>query len=148
MIRFETSKISDIETLSSMMKDFYAIDNYPISIEKSKVLLNEFIENENLGKSYLIYKEEKIAGYFIITYVFSFEYGGRIAFLDELYIKSEFRNQGIGNDAIEFLKTKTKALNINLIYLEIENHNEKAQNLYLKHNFEMHNRKLMKLKTL
>ena len=147
MIRFETSKISDIETLSSMMKDFYAIDNYPISIEKSKMLLNEFIQNENLGKSYLIYKEEKIAGYFIITYVFSFEYGGRIAFLDELYIKSEFRNQGIGNDAIEFLKTKTNALNINLIYLEIENHNEKAQNLYLKHNFEIHNRKLMKLKT-
>ena len=36
-----------------MMHDFYAIDNYPIDIEVSKKLFQEFIYDENLGKVFI-----------------------------------------------------------------------------------------------
>lgn len=129
-----------------MMQEFYAIDGYPIDIEVTKKLFEEFIANENLGKSYLIYNGSEIVGYAIITYVFSFEYKGRMAFIDELFICKSARGKGIGKLTIDFIKQEAKKANVKMIYLEIENHNQIAQKLYLANNFLIHNRKIMKLK--
>jgi hypothetical protein len=95
MITFQPLETSQIESVTSMMQDFYAIDNYPINIEVSKKLFQEFISNEHLGKAWLIYSEEELVGYVILTFVFSFEYQGRIAFIDELYLKETARGKGI-----------------------------------------------------
>lgn len=146
MVQFKSLETSQIETITKMMQDFYAIDNYPIDIEVSKKLFSEFLSNENLGKSYLIYSEDEIVGYIILTFIFSFEYGGKIAFLDELYINETARGKGIGKLAIPFVKQQCEELNVKLIYLEVENHNENAQKLYLANDFVIHNRKLLKFK--
>ena len=134
-----------------MMQEFYAIDNYPIDIEVSKQLFKEFVSNENLGKAFLICHSNEgriseIIGYVILTFIFSFEYKGRIAFLDELYISKNFRGKGIGKQTIDFIKQEATQLNVKLIYLEVENHNVNAQKLYLANDFETHNRKLLKYK--
>ena len=133
------------------MHCFYAIDNYPIDIEVSKQLFKEFVSNENLGKAFLICHSNEgriseIIGYVILTFIFSFEYKGRIAFLDELYISKNFRGKGIGKQTIDFIKQEATQLNVKLIYLEVENHNVNAQKLYLANDFETHNRKLLKYK--
>lgn len=146
MVQFKSLETSQIETITKMMQDFYAIDNYPIDIEVSKKLFSEFLSNENLGKSYLIYSEDEIVGYIILTFIFSFEYGGKIAFMDELYINETARGKGIGKLAIPFVKQQCEELNVKLIYLEVENHNENAQKLYLANDFVIHNRKLLKFK--
>lgn len=146
MIIFKSLETSQIETITQMMQDFYAIDNYPIDIEVSKNLFQEFISDESLGKSWLIYDDSEIVGYVILTYIFSFEYGGKIAFLDELYLKEIARGKGIGKQTIQFIKEQALLLNVKLLYLEVENHNENAQKLYLANDFEVHHRKLLKFK--
>ena len=146
MVQFKTLQTSQIETITQMMQDFYAIDNYPIDIEVSKKLFQEFISDEKLGKSWLIYDDSEIVGYVILTFIFSFEYGGKIAFLDELYLKEIARGKGIGKQTIHFIKEQAKLLNVKLLYLEVENHNENAQKLYLANDFEVHHRKLLKFK--
>jgi ribosomal protein S18 acetylase RimI-like enzyme len=146
MITFKPLEIRDISTITHMMQDFYAIDNYPMDVEESKKLFQEFITNENLGKSWLIYSEKEIVGYIILTFIFSFEYGGKIAFVDELFIKETARGKGIGKEAIQFIQREVPKLSLKLLYLEVEPHNENAQKLYLAHDFELHNRKLMKYK--
>ena len=146
MTTFKTLEISDIEVITQMMQDFYAIDNYPIDVEVAKTLFQEFISNEHLGKSWLIYSENEIVGYIILTCIFSFEYGGKIAFVDELFIKETARGKGIGKEAIQFIQSEVPKLSLKLLYLEVEPHNENAQKLYLAHDFELHNRKLMKYK--
>jgi ribosomal protein S18 acetylase RimI-like enzyme len=146
MITFKPLEIRDISTITHMMQDFYAIDNYPMDVEESKKLFQEFITNENLGKSWLIYSEKEIVGYIILTFIFSFEYGGKIAFVDELFIQETARGKGIGKEAIQFIQREVPKLSLKLLYLEVEPHNENAQKLYLAHDFELHNRKLMKYK--
>lgn len=146
MTEFKTLKLSDIETVVSMMEEFYAIDNYPIKSDVSKALFEEFISNENLGKAWLIVSDNEIVGYLILTFVFSFEYQGRIAFLDELYVTEKVRGKGIGNEAVTFIKTESHKLSLKLIYLEVEPHNKKAQKLYLANGFESHKRQLMQYK--
>ncbi len=129
-----------------MMQDFYAIDNYPIDIEVSKKLFQEFIENENLGRYWLIFHENEIVGYAILTFVFSFEYKGRMAFLDELYITQSARGKGIGKQTIDFIKQEAEKTKVKMMYLEVENHNKNAQKLYLANDFVIHNRMIMKFK--
>ena len=146
MTTFKPLEISDISIITQMTQDFYAIDNYPMDVEVAKTLFQEFISNEHLGKSWLIYSENEIVGYIILTFIFSFEYGGKIAFVDELFIKETARGKGIGKEAIQFIQREVPKLSLNLLYLEVEPHNENAQKLYLAHDFELHNRKLMKYK--
>ena len=146
MITFKPLEISDIATITAMMQDFYAIDNYPIEVETTKKMFHEFIFTENLGTAWLIVSDTEIAGYIILTYVFSFEYGGRIALLDELFIKETARGKGIGKEAIQFIQQESPKLSLKLLYLEVEPHNENAQKLYLAQDFGFHNRKLMKYK--
>lgn len=146
MTTFKPLEISDISIITQMMQDFYAIDNYPMDVEVAKTLFQEFISNEHLGKSWLIYSENEIVGYIILTFIFSFEYGGKIAFVDELFIKETARGKGFGKEAIQFIQSEVPKLSLKLLYLEVEPHNENAQKLYLAHDFELHNRKLMKYK--
>ena len=146
MTSFKPLEIIDISTITQMMQDFYAIDNYQMDVEVAKNLFHEFISNENLGKSWLIYSENEIVGYIILTFIFSFEYGGKIAFVDELFIKETARGKGIGKEAIQFIQKEVPKLSLKLLYLEVEPHNENAQKLYLAHDFVIHNRKLMKYK--
>ena len=146
MTTFKPLELTNIEVITQMMQDFYAIDNYPMDVEVAKNLFQEFITNEHLGKSWLIYSENEIVGYIILTFIFSFEYGGKIAFVDELFIKETARGKGIGKEAIQFIQREVPKLSLKLLYLEVEPHNENAQKLYLAHDFELHNRKLMKYK--
>jgi ribosomal protein S18 acetylase RimI-like enzyme len=146
MIQFKPLVISDIESVVIMMQEFYAVDNYPINVDVSKTLLTDFISNENLGKAWLIIFNDEIVGYVIITFIFSFEYQGKIAFLDELYVREKFRGNGIGSQTLAFIIEESKQLSLKLIYLEIENHNQNAQKLYIASGFELHNRKLMAYK--
>ena len=146
MTSFKPLEIADIEVITQMMQDFYAIDNYPMDVEVAKKLFQEFISNEHLGKSWLIYSENEIVGYIILTFIFSFEYGGKIAFVDELFIKETARGKGFGKEAIQFIQQEVPKLSLKLLYLEVEPHNENAQKLYLAHDFVIHNRKLMKYK--
>ncbi|NBL63653.1 GNAT family N-acetyltransferase [Flavobacterium sp. NST-5] len=127
------------------MQDFYAIDNYPMDVAVAKSLFFNFLGNENLGKAWLIYADDELVGYVILTFVFSFEYKGRIAFLDELYLSEKARGKGIGKKSLDFIHEQAILLSLKIIYLEVEGHNELAQKLYLSKDFEVHNRKLMKL---
>lgn len=142
---FKPIEVQDIPVVITMMEEFYAIDNYPIDADVSRGLMHEFLENDALGRGWLILKDNEPVGYVILTFVFSFEYKGRIAFLDELFISSTTRGLGFGKQALDFVTEQAKALAVKIIYLEIEGHNTVAQKLYLSKGYAIHNRGLMKL---
>ena len=146
MITFQILQENQIDDIVSMMQDFYAIDNYPIDIEESKQLFKTFIANPNLGKAWLVYQDEEVVGYVILTFIFSFEYKGILAFLDELFIKNQHQGKGFGKQVVQFIQRESSQLNVKMLYLEVEEHNENAQKLYLAHDFEVHNRKILKHK--
>ena len=145
MIEFAPLRASDIEIIVPMMQNFYAIDNYPIEPETTRTLFKQFIEDANLGRCWIISHNKITVGYVILTYVFSFEYQGRIAFLDELYLNENARGKGIGRKTLEFIHQQAIQNELKIIYLEVESHNEVAKKLYLSNDFVIHNRQLMKL---
>jgi len=143
MISFEELKSENINIVTNLMVDFYAIDNYPIDIEKTKNNFEYFIQHPELGRVFEIRYEHEIVGYILFATLFSFEFGGTIAFLDELYISEKMRGKGLGRKAVEFSKTFAEQENYKVLYLEVEPHNISAQELYKKCDFSGHHRGLM-----
>lgn len=147
MATYKSVSLDDIDLLVQMMQDFYAIDGYPMDVDQSKALFSAFISNENLGKAWLIESENQTVGYLILTFIFSFEYGGTIGFVDELYLSEQARGKGIGKQTIGFAQAEAAKLSLKLLYLEVEPHNATAQKLYLAAGFSEHKRQLMRFKT-
>ncbi|PZU82532.1 MAG: N-acetyltransferase [Chryseobacterium sp.] len=140
------ANIPDIPELCQMMKDFYAIDLYPFDENITTENFVKFINNNYYGECFKIVFEDQIAGYIILAKYFSFEFGGEILFLDELYVKPEYQGKSLGKKALEFVKDYSVENNFKIVLLEIENHNEKAKKLYEHYGFQNHKRSLMILK--
>lgn len=143
MIKFELLTESEISETVGHMVHFYAIDGYPINPEKTEILFKNFIENPHLGSCFLIKDESHICGYVLLIRFFSFEMGGYVLLLDELYISPEFQGKGIGKATMAFIKEYAKENDFKKIVLEVEPHNSNAIRLYEKEQFRKHKRDLM-----
>ena len=134
---------SDVDLILGYMQDFYAIDDYPFDAEKSRANLKEFIADEALGVLYLIHEASQPVGYLTLTFGYSFEYGGRDAFIDELYLTEEARGKGIGSAVMMLLEEQAKVHKVKAIHLEVEPHNVKGNRIYQKAGYVSNDRKLM-----
>ncbi len=100
-ISFKNAQSEDIPQILEMMSEFYAIDHYSFDAAINEKNLTEFINNPTLGRLYLIREEATTVGYIVLTFGFSFEYGGRDAFIDEFFLKATHRRKGIGTQTME-----------------------------------------------
>lgn len=142
-LNFRTAVSEDINEVLRMIDEFNAIDQYAFDKEQGFKNLAHLLGHPDLGKIWVLILKEKIIGYVVLAFGFSFEYGGRDAFIDELFIKAPYRNKGFGEKTIDFLTDQAKLLGVNAIHLEVETHNEGGNKLYTKKGFEGNNRKLL-----
>jgi ribosomal protein S18 acetylase RimI-like enzyme len=144
MLTFEKLTFENIDTIVAMMQDFYAIDGYDIDAQVSQENFKTFLDDERLGQSWLIKENDLVLGYIIVVYFFSFEFKGRVALLDELYLNADARGKGVGRKAVEFVKEYVQNQGCKLVLLEVEPHNIPAQKLYESQGFDFHPRNIMR----
>ena len=126
-----------------MMEAFYSIDNYPFNRAESEKNFHEFISNPALGRFWLLHADIEIIGYLILAFGYSFEYGGRDAFIDDFFLKEPFRGKGLGHSILSKLDGEATKLEVKAIHLEVENTNERGRNLYTKTGFKGNDRSLL-----
>jgi diamine N-acetyltransferase len=142
-INFRSATHTDIEWLVAAMREFYAIDDYAFDEKITRAGLGKFIPNEALGKLWLIEGDGKTIGYIVLTFSYSFEFHGRDAFIDELYLVAGARGQGIGKEAMRFIDEKCREYAVHALHLEVERDNIAGQKLYRRFGFADHDRYLM-----
>ena len=140
---FFSASIDHIPHLLEMMEDFYAIDQYPFDQELTSHNILELLHHPEWGRIWLVSMEDQIIGYVVLAFGFSFEYKGKDAFIDELYLKAEHRGQGIGARVISFVIDEAKNLGVKTLHLEAEKHNQSANHLYRKFGFKDNDRFLL-----
>ena len=143
MTTFKELGPGDIERVVLMMRQFSAIDNYPFdSVERSQNL-QLVIDHPGYGRLWLIFQDDVLAGYIFLGFGFSFEFKGRDAFVDELFILPEFQGKGIGKLAIDFIVSEARKAGVKALHLEAEHHNSRGLRLYRQKGFKDHNRFLL-----
>jgi len=141
---FKPATPDDIEALIVMMRDLYAHDGLgPLDEAISRRALLGVIGDATLGRVFLILLANEFAGYAVLTFGYSLEFHGRDAFVDEIYLRAEYRGLGIGKRALEFLTGVCAENGVSALHLEVERSNTQAQAVYRKFGFEDHDRYLM-----
>ena len=143
-VEIREAKARDLPALLRMMKGL-AEQPPAIPFDEGEVraALDKFLGHADLGQAWLLWLGEKPAGYVILTLGYSFEFRGRDAFIDELYIEPEFRRRGLGRRALEFLEEKARASGVNALHLEVDRANDPAMELYRRSGYENHGRHLL-----
>lgn len=142
MNRFRIALPADWPSVAAMMRAYYAEDGYPFAEVAAHTAFREFLAYDFLGRFWVADVGE-VAGYLAVTLGFSFEYGGRDAFIDELYIDEAHRGAGLGREAVAVALDYCRAQDVRAVHLEVEHHRESAYRLYGRMGFELHERRLM-----
>jgi len=140
---FQLVSEQEISTLLPLMREFYAQQHMAFDEAVAGAALQKLSSNPDLGQTYLIFRGQELAGYFAVTFCFSFEFHGRFALLDELYIREPFQRQKLGRAAVEFAQRVCRDAKIKAIRLEVWTGNTGAQSLYKAEGFNTEERFLM-----
>lgn len=135
MPEFVPMQAQHLDEIYSLMAVFYEEEGYSFNKERSSKALEHLLANPSLGHAWVFLVNGTVAGYMIMTYGYSIEFGGYTVLLDELYVRKGMRSQGIGTAALQFLFNKCDELGIRSIDLEVEKSNTKAHEFYLRNNF-------------
>ncbi len=127
-------KESDRNSVIDMMRVFYASD--AVSTNGSdEIFTNDFINCINDSpylEGYVFENDGQTVGYGMIAKSFSTEFGKPCIWIEDIYLKPEFRRLGIGTKFLQFVQ---KSYPDALFRLEVEPENEKAINAYKKCGF-------------
>lgn len=140
---FRPAEVSDFSVLLPMIRALCELDGTPFDERAAGRALAQIIADESLGRVWLIELGNERAGYLVLTFGFSLEFGGRDAFIDELYVREEFRGRGLGRRAIELAERACRERGVGALHLEVERANTTAQELYRRSGFRDHDRYLM-----
>jgi ribosomal protein S18 acetylase RimI-like enzyme len=92
--------------------------------------VRRLLAEPDLGRAWLIERDDGVViGYAIVTWGYDFEFGGRDAYLTELWIDSELRGQGAGAAALAELVTEMKRHAVGALHLLVRPDNP-ARRLY------------------
>jgi RimJ/RimL family protein N-acetyltransferase len=70
-----------------------------------------------------------------MAYTWTFEHGGRVAWLDELYVVPERRSRGIGRAMVARALAAAREAGCRAVDLEVDADHERAEHLYARHGF-------------
>ena len=70
-----------------------------------------------------------VRGFLLLAYTFSQEAGGKVAWIEEIFVEPPYRGQGIGRQFFAFLRERIEP-HCARLRLEVEPDNERAKKLY------------------
>ena len=140
MICMQIEKLTraDFREVLEMMRIFYASDALLVHPDEQTLCttLRCATEENPYLTGYGFWMGEELAGYGMVTKSFSTEMGGICVWIEDIYIRPEFRDQGIGTAFLRFVEEQYRETAVRL-RLEAEPENERAMAVYRKAGFQI-----------
>lgn len=125
----------DKPEIVEMMRVFYASD--AVSTDGSEEIFSNDVDaclsDSPYLEGFVIEESGKIKGYAMIAKSFSTEFGKPCIWIEDLYVKAEYRGLGLGSALLNFI---TESFPDSIFRLEVEDYNEKAIKVYKKCGFD------------
>lgn len=133
MVTISKMQEKDAQEILGMMRDFYAspaiIHDVPQEVLKRDV---EACVGDNPYLEGIVFQADGvIAGYAMLAKSFSTEFGGACIWIEDLYMKPEYRGSGIGTQFFQYLEEQYQGKAV-LLKLEVERENVSAMKVYQK----------------
>jgi len=102
-IKFRKTTEEDIPVILDLIKEIAIYENMLDKVNATEVSLKESIFHNNRAEALFIECNDKVIGYIIYFFNFSTFVGKEGMYIEDLYIKQEYRGHGIGKKAFEVL---------------------------------------------
>lgn len=104
--------------------------------------LERLLADATLGGVWLVEEGHTRVGYAIVTFGYDLEFGGRDAYLTELWIDPTHRGRGAGRAALDSLPAELRAVGVGALHLQVRPENP-AMRLYERAGFVVSPRRIM-----
>ncbi len=120
----------DLDAVLTMMADFNAIEAIAFDRAAFAPRLAQLAGDGALGGVLVFTVDGAPAGYAIVTWGWDLEFGGRDAFLTELYVVAARRGQGVGRAGLAAAEAFAHAGGAHALHLLVRHGNAPARALY------------------
>lgn len=136
---------NDVERLVALMAEFYAEGGYKLNHRRATEAFALLLADERLGQVWFIQAGSQEVGHVVVTFCYSMEYGGLIAFVDDLFVQRAFRRAGLGTAALAKVREFCKTRGVRAMFVETGRTNVAALALYQRVGFVNTDRQLLAL---
>ena len=135
-LAFRVAALEDIDILCELLFELFSQEvEFTPNKEVQQKALKTIIFNENIGDIYVATINEKVVAMVNILYTISTALGNKVAIFEDFIVDKNYRNQGIGENLIDFVFEDLNAKNFSRITLLTDNDNLKAHKFYEKKGF-------------
>ena len=127
---------SDIDALVLLAKQYWrfeAIEGF--DPRRIATMLKRVLADPSLGRLWVATVDGIPEGYLLSVYVFSLEYQGLTAEVDELFVAAKYRGAGVGARLLSVAEQAFRDAGCTRVFLQIGRGNEEARAFYRAHGF-------------
>ena len=103
---------------------------HPVPRAYHESLFDEALRSDEYAGVYMVEDAGRAVGFGVTAKSFSREAGGKVLWLEELYILEECRGRGLGREYFSFIEKYAREHGFTRIRLEVEPDNVRARSLY------------------
>jgi GNAT superfamily N-acetyltransferase len=128
---------ADIPLLLPLVEEYWAFEGIPgFDPALVRPVLARLLSDPALGAGWLLAVGGHAAGYLLAAYVFSVEYLGMTAEIDEFYVRPKHRGKGAGTTLITTAEARFREAGCTRVSLQLGRQNDQARNFYRAHRYE------------
>ncbi|HEB9325928.1 TPA: GNAT family N-acetyltransferase [Campylobacter coli] len=128
--KIETLKREELDILLEMIREFAQYEEMEDSLQCSKEKLETSLFDNQFARAFLLKEDENIIGYMIYFYIFSSFWGSGGIYLEDIYIRKNYRKKGYGRAVFKFLGQICKKENLKRLDWVCLNDNVLGINFY------------------
>lgn len=143
------AELIDVPELAILMEQYWAFEGIAgFDAEQAALLLRQLLSQPYRGTIWTARAGGELVGYLIAVYVFSFEYQGLVAEIDELFVRPQARSQGMGAALLDFAESGLTESGCTWVQLQLGTANRAARAFYRRRgyaersDYELLNKKL------
>ncbi|MGN0667475.1 MAG: GNAT family N-acetyltransferase [Huintestinicola sp.] len=131
--------VTDRDEYLKMASEFYNSDavSHPVPAENFANAFEHMINGGLYMDGYILESVGKTAGFCTIAKTYSQEAGGMVIWIEDLYVRPQFRSHGLGSELFDYLEKECTAMGAVRQRLEITESNTAAKRLYERRGFEV-----------
>lgn len=123
---------ADRDAFLRLSEMFYASPAVMHTVPKAyhERAFEELMRSDEYADGYILESEGKIVGFGLTAKTYSREAGGKVLWLEELFVLEEYRSCGLGREFFAMAEAEAREKGFARIRLEVEEENIRARSLY------------------
>ncbi len=134
MVSLRPASLGDLVVLLPRTRALNAHEGIAIDPAALEAALAHLLGDPSIGGAWLVERDGAAIGYAIVTFGYDLEFGGRDAYLTELWIDPPARGSGAGSEALRLLDPELRARGVHALHLQVRPDNP-ALRLYQRSGF-------------